>query len=57
MEKCDFCLYKKECIGEVPGPDGKCLGFAVSPEQQAAYEDFLTRKAQEPDFAALCRED
>lgn len=56
MDKCDFCLYKKECIGEVPGPDGKCLGFAVPREQQAAYEEFLARQAKQ-DFAALCRED
>lgn len=56
MDKCDFCLYKEGCIGEVPGLDGRCLGFAVPREQQAAYEAFLAREAQK-DFAALCRED
>lgn len=57
MEKCDFCLYKKGCIGPVTGIGGQCLGFAVPREQQAAYEKFLAEKAQKPDFAALCRED
>lgn len=56
MEKCDFCLYREGCIGEVSSPDGKCLGFAVSLDQQAVYEKFLVEKAQKSDFAALCRE-
>lgn len=55
MEKCDFCLYWDGCIGEVPGPDGKCLGFAVPPEMQQAYQAFLD-KEKKNDFAALCRE-
>lgn len=47
MEKCDFCLYKEGCIGEVPGPDGRCLGFVVSSELQAAYDAFIQEVASD----------
>lgn len=56
MDKCDFCLCKKDCIGPVIGIGGQCLGFAVPREQQGAYEEFLARQAKQ-DFAALCRGD
>lgn len=53
MDKCKYCLYREGCIGEIPGPDGKCLGFAVSPELRQEYEAEL---AKQTDFAALCRD-
>ena len=56
MGKCKFCLYREGCIGEIPGKDGRCMGFAVPPEQKAAYESYLAGQAKKPDFAALCRE-
>lgn len=56
MKKCKYCLYREGCIGEIPGPDGKCLGFAVPPELQEAYQAFLDEE-KKTDFAALCRED
>ena len=55
MKKCKYCLYREGCIGEIPGPDGKCMTFAVPPESKAAYEAFLI-KEKENDFASLCRE-
>lgn len=54
MEKCDFCIAKEVCIGEFPGPDGKCLGFAVPAELQESYRAFLEEEKKN-DFAALCR--
>ena len=54
MKKCRYCLYRKDCIGIVPGKDGKCLAFAVPPEQQKAYQEFLEEEKKN-DFAALCR--
>lgn len=42
MEKCDFCIYRDSCIGDVPGLDGSCLGFAVPLELQDAYQAFLS---------------
>ena len=41
MKKCKYCLYREGCIGEIPGPDGKCMGFAVPPELQQAYQAFM----------------
>lgn len=43
MDKCDFCLYRDDCIGEIPGPDGLCVCFGVPSELLAAYEDYLEK--------------
>ena len=60
MDKCDFCLYRYDCIGEIPGKDGKCMGFAVPREDKAAYEAWLNfeaaRKAQENSFFTFSEE-
>ena len=53
MEKCDFCLYRYECIGEVPDKNGSCIGFVVPRELTVAYEEYSFKKT---DFATLCRE-
>lgn len=44
MEKCRFCMYLDGCIGELPGPDGRCMAFTVAKEDAAAYEAFLNEK-------------
>lgn len=50
MEKCDFCLYREGCIGEIPGPDGKCMAFAVPKEDVAAYEKWMKAKRRAPEL-------
>ena len=55
MKKCQYCLYQEGCIGEIPGPDGRCLGFVVSADRQEDYQAFLEEE-KKTDFAALCRE-
>lgn len=41
MNKCNYCMYRNECIGELPGDDGKCMAFAVAKEDAPAYERYL----------------
>lgn len=56
MKFCKYCLYREGCVGEIPGPDGKCMAFVVPQELQEAYMTFLEEEKKN-DFAALCRED
>lgn len=48
MNKCNYCMYRSECIGELPGNDGKCIAFTVTKEDAPAYEQHLEEsKARE----------
>ena len=42
--KCDFCGCNEGCFGELPGPDGRCMGFFVPKELAEAYRVFVCDK-------------
>ena len=41
LYNCDFCMYQEGCIGELPGPNGRCMGFCVPAEKSVLYRKFV----------------